>query len=62
MFFPGITSAIKVLIAECPVCSKFQNEQQKDLSKPYRVPSRPWEVVGTDIFTFHGRSVKTPAR
>ena len=55
VFYPGITSAIKALVARCPVCSKFQNEQQKEPLKPYDVPSRPWEVVGTDIFTFHGQ-------
>ena len=55
VFYPGITSAIKALMASCPVRSKFQNDQQKEPLKPYEVPSRPWEVVGSDIFTFHGQ-------
>jgi len=40
VFYPGITSAIKALVARCPMCSKFQNEQQKEPLKPYDVPSR----------------------
>jgi len=55
VFYPGITSAIKSLVATCPVCSKFQNDQQKEPLKSYDVPERPWEVVGSDIFTFHGQ-------
>jgi len=42
-------------VATCPVCSKFQNDQQKEPLKSYDVPERPWEVVGSDIFTFHGQ-------
>ena len=33
VFFPGITSAIKDLVAGCDVCSKFQIEQQKRTAK-----------------------------
>jgi len=55
VFFPGITAAIKTLIATCPVCSKFKDEQQKEPLKSYDVPSRPWEVVCSDIFSFYGQ-------
>ena len=55
VFFPGITSAIKTLVASCDVCSKFQNEQQKEPLKPFPAPTRPWETVGSDIFTFHSQ-------
>ncbi len=55
VFFPGITKAIKELVSKCQVCAQFQNEIQKEPLMPHPAPSRPWEKVGTDIFTFHGQ-------
>jgi len=55
VFFPGITSAIRELVSGCAVCSRFQNETQKEPLMSHQAPSRPWEKVGTDIFTFHGQ-------
>ena len=55
VFFPGITAAIKELVARCHVCSRYQNEQQKEPLMSHPAPSRPWEKVGTDIFNFHGQ-------
>ena len=37
VFYLGITNAIEALVGRCPVCSKFQNEQQKKPLKPYDV-------------------------
>ena len=55
VFFPGITSAIKDVVSKCPVCVRYQNEQQKEPLMSHPAPSRPWQKVGTDIFSFHGQ-------
>jgi len=55
VFFPGITAAIKDTVSKCPVCVRFQNEQQKEPLMPHPAPSRRWQKVGTDIFSFHGK-------
>ena len=55
VFFPGITAAIKDIVSRCPVCVRYQNEQQKEPVMSPPAPSRPWEKVGTDIFYFHGQ-------
>jgi hypothetical protein len=55
VYFPGITAAIKEMVSKCPVCVRYQNEQQKEPLMSHPAPSRPWEKVGTDIFTFHGQ-------
>ena len=55
VFFPGITAAIKDLVSRCPICVQYQTEQQKEPLMPHPAPSRPWEKVGTDIFSFYGQ-------
>ena len=55
VFFPGITTAIKELVSKCPICIQYQNEIQKEPLMTHPAPSRPWEKVGSDIFTFHGQ-------
>src|SRR5208282_4982835 len=55
VFFPGMTAAIKDIVSRCPVCVRYQNEQQKEPVMSPPAPSRPWEKVGTDIFYFHGQ-------
>ena len=55
VFFPGITTAIKELVSKCQICAQYQNEIQKEPLMTHPAPSRPWEKVGSDIFTFHGQ-------
>jgi hypothetical protein len=55
VYFPGITAAIKRLVAECPVCVRFQTEIQKEPLMPHPPPARPWQRVGTDVFTHYGQ-------
>ncbi len=55
MYFPGITAAIKQMVARCDVCIRFQAESQKEPLLSHPAPSRVWEKVGTDLFTLNGR-------
>ena len=53
-FYPGMTADIKRMISACPVCVRLQTESQKEPLLPHETPSRIWEKVGVDIFTFRG--------
>jgi len=52
VFYPGITKDIRNMINQCTVCQAFQHENQKETLLSHPVPSRPWQKVGIDIFTF----------
>jgi len=49
--YPRLTANIKI-VAACPICEAYQTAMQKELLMAYLAPSRPWECVGVDIFTF----------
>lgn len=42
-------------IAKCGVCATYQKDQQKEPLISHKIPNRPWETVGCDIFHFEDR-------
>lgn len=52
VYWPGITQDIKQLVEKCQVCARHQQQAQKEPLMPYPPPTRVWERVGVDIFTF----------
>ena len=54
VYWAGITNDIESLVANCPTCQRFQNAQPRETLLQHNVPTRPWQVVGTDLFSFEG--------
>lgn len=52
VFWPGITKAIKRVAETCQICAHYQQAVQKEPLLSHPPPSRPWEKVGVDIFTY----------
>ena len=50
VYWPGMSAAIERMVAKCPVCLKYQRENQKEPLLPHEVPQRPWQKLGTNIF------------
>ena len=55
LFWPGMASEIKEYIATCETCRKYETGQQKETFMGQDVPSRPWERVATDLFTWDNK-------
>ncbi|CAB3980369.1 dynein heavy chain axonemal [Paramuricea clavata] len=49
VFWPGFNSDIDNIVESCETCQQHQHNHQKEPLKPYPVPTRPWQVVGTDL-------------
>ena len=52
LYWPGMSSDIKVFIEKCPACREYETSQAKETLMPHEIPSRPWEKVGCDIATY----------
>jgi len=50
VYWPRMNEQIKEMIALCGVCNQHRREQRKEPIHPFDVPSRPWEIVSTDLF------------
>ena len=55
VYWPGINADLRDYIAKCGVCATYQKDQQKEPLISHKIPSRPWETVGCDIFHFEDR-------
>ena len=51
VYWPGITAQLRDYIGKCDVCCSDHSAQPREplLSTP--IPDRPWEVIGTDLFS-----------
>ena len=55
-YWPNMNKDITEYISKCHICKTYSQEHKKEPMIPYPVPSRPWQVIGTDLFEFQGRS------
>ena len=52
VYYPGMTNDIKRLVSSCQICASYQPSEQKEPLMSHPAPTRPWQKVGVDIFTF----------
>ena len=50
MYWPSITKHIAEYVHKCAPCQTISNSQQKGPAIPIEVPSRPWKLLGMDLF------------
>ena len=52
VYWPSMNADLRYYIAKCGVCATYQKDQQKEPLISHKIPNRPWETVGCDIFHF----------
>ncbi|PFX27767.1 Uncharacterized protein K02A2.6 [Stylophora pistillata] len=55
-FWSGMSAQLKNRINKCSICQSVTPEQASEPLQPHPVPGRPWQRVGTDLFTFGDRN------
>ena len=55
VFWPGINQDIENTVGRCSTCNMFRSRQASEPMTPHPVPFKPYEKVGADIFTLHGK-------
>jgi len=56
IFWPGMIKQIHDTVAACTICARMSPANPKEPLLPHEAPTRPWQKLGTDIFTWHDRS------
>ena len=55
MYWPGMTAKRKEYISQCETCRKYEVRQRKESLMSHEISDRPWEKVGTDLYTIDGQ-------
>ncbi|XP_063953999.1 uncharacterized protein K02A2.6-like [Lytechinus pictus] len=55
VYWLNINSNIESVVNQCATCQKHQRSQPKEELLPHELPTRPWQILGTDLFHFEGR-------
>ena len=55
VYWPNMNAEVKDFIEKCETCNKYEMGQQKETLHSHEVPSRPWQKVGTDLFSFEDK-------
>ena len=55
LFWPGMGRDIEERIATCETCSQYQSSNTKEPMISDESPTRPWELVSTDLFHLEGK-------
>ena len=50
-----MNAEVKEMIAACETCRKYGKSQSNQPLMSLEIPSRPWERIGVDLFTFYNK-------
>ena len=54
IFWPCMSAELRQHISQCETCSKYERKQQKETLMSHEIAERPWEKIGTDLYTIDG--------
>lgn len=53
--WPGMRAEIKDYIANCSACNEYARNQKKESMMLHEIPTRPWQTVSMDIYSYAGK-------
>jgi len=56
VYWPGMNAHITEMIGNCYECQVHGNKNTAEPLRPHEIPNRPWQKVGTDLFTHDGKN------
>lgn len=54
LFWPGMSMEIRQYVETCGTCATYADKQTKESIQLTEIPSRPWQKIGSDLFTWGG--------
>ena len=55
VFWPGMGKEIEEMISKCDTCQEYQASNLKEPMIAGKIPTMPWKIVATDLFTWNGK-------
>ena len=55
LFWPGMNADTQHIVTNCNTCMSFQNANAKEPLINHEIPTLPWQIVGSDLFSLYVR-------
>ena len=55
LYWPGMSNDIKNHEPTCEACYEYERSQPRETLCSHKVPNRPWQCVGIDLFELEGK-------
>ena len=55
LYWPQMNQDITNMVQDCAACMLYKPKQQQESLQQHQTPERPWEKVGSDLFTLDGK-------
>ncbi|XP_034095415.1 uncharacterized protein K02A2.6-like [Gymnodraco acuticeps] len=55
LFWPNMRTEIKDYVSNCSACNEYARAQQKESLMSHDIPTRPWQTVSMDTFSYAGQ-------
>ena len=55
VFWENINEDIDSMVRKCQICTEFSSSQSAQPLQNHEIPTRPWQVIGTDLFHLDGK-------
>ena len=50
LYWPNMSRDIELYVSQCAACNTYTNDQQREPMISHEIPSRPWQIIGCDLF------------
>uniref|UniRef100_A0A3P9K9H2 Gypsy retrotransposon integrase-like protein 1 n=1 Tax=Oryzias latipes TaxID=8090 RepID=A0A3P9K9H2_ORYLA len=55
LFWPQMGKQIEEAVMTCHICQERRSSNPRELLMSHAIPERPWQVIGTDLFSWNSR-------
>ena len=55
VWWPGLSNQVQDMVTSCRKCIEYRKPNREPMI-PTAVPERPWQILGTDLFSLNGRA------
>ena len=55
VYWPNMNKHVEDYISKCDVCRTYEKSQCKETLMSHEVSQKPWQKIGVDLFTIHGK-------
>ena len=54
LYWINMYADVEHIVRQCTMCLEYEQTQSQEKALHYKIPYRPWQVIGADLFRING--------